>query len=114
MRETPALADTVSHESPLATKWKLSHFVVIPVWIGVGVVTPSPVVVEVVFVLDVLVVDVVLLDVLVINVLDDVDDDFVVVVVVTEVEEATEEEEVLDDGGFWFKVDSGTKLICTQ
>jgi hypothetical protein len=62
------------------------------------------VVVEVVFVLDVLV----------INVLDDVDDDFVVVVVVTKVEEATEEEVVLDDGGFWFNVDSGMKLICTQ
>jgi hypothetical protein len=59
---------------------------------------PSPVVIEVVRVIDVL----------------DVDDDEVVVVVVTEVEGDTEEEVVLGDGGAWFSVDSGTKLIWTQ
>ena len=80
--------------SPLTTKWKLSQFVAIPVWYGVGVEMPSPVVVEVV----VVVVLVAVVDLL------ELDDDEVVVVVVTIVVEDTEEE-VLGVGGAWFNVD---------
>jgi hypothetical protein len=43
----PALLATALQVSPLTTKWKRPQFATIPVWIGIGVVTPSPTVVEV-------------------------------------------------------------------
>ena len=80
--------------SPLTTKWKLSQFVAIPVWYGVGVEMPSPVVVKVV---------VIVVAIAVVARLE-LDDDEVVVVVVTSVVDGIEEE-VLGVGGAWFNVD---------
>lgn len=102
----PALLATVLQLSPLTTRWNLLQFVAMPVWYGVGVEMPSPVVVEVGFVLVVVVK--IVLDVL------DFDEDEVVVVLVTKVDEVEEEEVVLDAGGAGFNVDMGIKLTCTQ